>query len=37
MALRFITAEEIADGVCFISSKHATGITGEMLNISGGM
>lgn len=34
---RFITAEEIADGVYFISSKHATGITGEMLNISGGM
>ncbi|WP_274309875.1 3-hydroxybutyrate dehydrogenase [Solibacillus daqui] len=34
---RFITAEEIADGVYFISSKHATGITGEMLNVSGGM
>lgn len=34
---RFITAEEIADSVYFISSKHATGITGEMLSVSGGM
>ena len=34
---RFITADEIADGVYFISSKHATGITGEALNVSGGM
>ncbi|MEK5333102.1 MULTISPECIES: 3-hydroxybutyrate dehydrogenase [unclassified Lysinibacillus] len=34
---RFITAEEIADSVYFISSKHATAITGEALNVSGGM
>lgn len=34
---RFITAEEIADSVYFISSKHATGITGETLSVSGGM
>ncbi|MFJ8459612.1 3-hydroxybutyrate dehydrogenase [Lysinibacillus xylanilyticus] len=34
---RFITAEEIADSVFFISSKQATGITGEALNVSGGM
>lgn len=34
---RFITAEEIADGVYFISSKHAKGITGETLSVSGGM
>ncbi len=34
---RFITAEEIADSVYFISSKDATAITGEALNVSGGM
>lgn len=34
---RFITAQEIADSVFFISSKQATGITGEALNVSGGM
>lgn len=34
---RFITAEEIADGVYFISSKHAKAITGETLSVSGGM
>ena len=34
---RFITAEEIADSVYFISSKHASGITGETLSVSGGM
>ncbi|WP_342536148.1 3-hydroxybutyrate dehydrogenase [Sporosarcina sp. FSL K6-3508] len=34
---RFITAEEIADSVYFISSKHATAITGETLSVSGGM
>ncbi|EGQ20752.1 3-hydroxybutyrate dehydrogenase [Sporosarcina newyorkensis 2681] len=34
---RFITAEEIADSVYFISSKNATAITGETLSVSGGM
>ncbi len=34
---RFITAEEIADSVFFISSKQATAITGEALSVSGGM
>lgn len=34
---RFITAEEIADGVYFISSEEASAITGEGLNVSGGM
>lgn len=34
---RFINAEEIADSVYFISSKDATAITGETLNVSGGM
>lgn len=34
---RFITAEEIADGVYFISSDEASAITGEGLNVSGGM
>ncbi|OMC85311.1 SDR family oxidoreductase [Viridibacillus sp. FSL H8-0123] len=34
---RFISTEEIADGVYFLSSNEASGITGENLNISGGM
>ncbi|ARJ38307.1 hypothetical protein SporoP8_05085 [Sporosarcina ureae] len=34
---RFITADEIANSVFFISSNQATGITGEALNVSGGM
>lgn len=34
---RFITAEEIADSVYFISSKEASAITGEALSVSGGM
>lgn len=34
---RFILAEEIADSVYFISSKHAAAITGETLSVSGGM
>ncbi|MGE7919482.1 3-hydroxybutyrate dehydrogenase [Viridibacillus sp. NPDC093762] len=34
---RFISAEEIANGVYFLTSNEASGITGENLNISGGM
>lgn len=34
---RFITAEEIADAVYFISSEEASAITGEALDVSGGM
>jgi 3-hydroxybutyrate dehydrogenase len=34
---RFISADEIANGVYFLSSDAASGITGENLNISGGM
>lgn len=34
---RFITPEEVADGVYFLTSNAATGITGENLSVSGGM
>ena len=34
---RFITPDEIADGVYFLTSSAATGITGENLSISGGI
>ncbi len=34
---RFISPEEIADGVYFLTSAAATGITGENLSVSGGV
>lgn len=34
---RFGTAEEVADLVCFLASKKASYITGEVININGGI
>ncbi|MFJ8262793.1 3-hydroxybutyrate dehydrogenase [Rummeliibacillus sp. NPDC094406] len=34
---RLITPEEVADGVYFLTSNAATGITGENLSVSGGI
>ncbi|MGG0658682.1 3-hydroxybutyrate dehydrogenase [Rummeliibacillus pycnus] len=34
---RFITPEEVADGVYFLTSNGASGITGENLSVSGGI
>lgn len=36
-ANRFGTAEEVADLVCFLASKKASYITGEVININGGV
>jgi ketoreductase len=33
---RFLEAEEVAELVCYLASKHAQGITGQAINICGG-
>jgi 3-hydroxybutyrate dehydrogenase len=34
---RFISPEEIASGVAYLSANEASAITGEHLSVSGGM